>query len=451
MSMKAPRTVIPLGSGLIAAALLLSGCSAPGSSQQTSAQAVSQSDIDKAMDTDTTLNFWTWVPNIDQEVALFQKKYPKIKVNIQHVGQGPAHYQKVRAAIAAGQGAPDVVQVEYPYISSFQLADNLLDLAPYGANDMKDQYVDWIWNQVSRGDKVYAYPQDSGPMGTLYRDDIMTKAGLSGAPKTWDDFAVAAKTVKDKTGSYITNLAPSDAGAFIGLLWQAGVKPFSYSGGKDVGIAIDTDKSQEVVKYWNTLVRQDLVAIDPGFTDTWYQGLANGKYASWQTAAWGPVFLQGTAKTTSGLWRAAPLPQYAAGENVSGNLGGSSNAVLAGSKNPIAAEKLAEFINSDPASTALFNTKQSLFPTSTALLESPEFTSQEAQFFGGQKVNELFAGVSKTVDKTFEWPPFMDYVYSSFKETLGKAIADKGDMSAGLTAWQNQMITYAKAQGFTVK
>ncbi len=450
MRMKAPRTVMALGSGLLAASLFMSGCSAPGKSPA-STPAVSQADIDKAMNTDTTLNFWTWVPNIDQEVALFEQKYPKIKVNIQNVGQGPAHYQKVRAALSAGQGAPDVIQVEYPYISSFQLANNLLDLAPYGANDMKTQYVDWIWNQVSRGDKVYAIPQDSGPMGNLYREDIMAKAGLTGSPKTWDDFAAAAKTVKEKTGSYITDLAPSDAGAFIGLLWQAGVKPFSYSGGKDVGIAIDTEKSQQVVKYWNNLVRQDLVANDPNFTDTWYQGLANGKYAGWLTAAWGPVFLQGTAKSTSGLWRAAPLPQYSAGENVSGNIGGSSNAVLAGSKNPIAAAKLAEFINSDPMATALFNSKQSLFPTSTALLKSADFTNQGAPFYGGQKVNELFAGISQTVDKTFEWPPFMDYVYSSFKETLGKAIADKGDMSAGLTAWQNEMTTYAKAQGFNVK
>ncbi|WP_437773601.1 ABC transporter substrate-binding protein [Arthrobacter sp. KNU40] len=449
--MKAPRTAKALGAGALAASLLLTGCAGGANSATAPAAAVSQSDIDKAMDTDTTLNFWTWVPNIDQEVALFEKKYPKIKVNIQNVGQGPAHYQKVRAAISAGQGAPDVIQLEFAYVSSFQLSNNLLDLAPYGAKDMKNQYVDWVWNQVTRGDKVYGIPQDSGPMGNLYRSDILAKAGLNAAPKTWDDYATAAKTVKDKTGSYITNISPSDAGAFIGLLWQAGIKPFSYSGGQDVGIAIDTDKSQQVAKYWNSLLQQNLVANDPGFTDTWYQGIANGKYAGWLTGAWGPVFLQGTAKTTSGLWRAAPLPQYTADANVSANLGGSGDAVLAGTKNPIAAAKLVEFINSDPTSTALLNSKQSLFPTSTPLLQNPDFTKQEAPFYGGQKVNELFAGVANTVDKTFEWPPFMDYVNSSFKDTLGKAIAEKTDLGAGLTAWQNAMTTYAKAQGFNVK
>src|SRR4051794_34963267 len=43
-------------------------------------QTVTQADIDKAMTTPTTLTFWTWVPNIAQEVAVFEKKYPAIKI-----------------------------------------------------------------------------------------------------------------------------------------------------------------------------------------------------------------------------------------------------------------------------------------------------------------------------------------------------------------------------------
>ena len=48
------------------------------------------------------------------------------------------------------------------------------------------------------------------------------------------------------------------------------------------------------------------------------------------------------------------------------------------------------------------------------------------------------------------WLPFMDYVYSQFNETLGKAFADKTDAVAGLQAWQDACAKYAKDQGFTV-
>lgn len=442
-----PRAVVSLGAGLLASSLLLAGCSGTSSDTATS---VTQDEIDKAMTTDTTLNFWTWVPDIKNEVAAFEKKYPAIDVKVQNVGQGQDHYAKVRAAISAGKGAPDVIQLEYPYISSFQLSDDLLDLRPYVGDALDDKFVDWVWNQVTRDNVILAVPQDTGPMGNLYRSDILEKAGLTESPTTWDDYATAAKTVKSSTGAYITDLPPNNAGAFIGLLWQAGVKPFSFDGSKTVGVDLDSAKAKAVADYWQKLIQDDLVAVDPNFTDSWYQGLSNGKYAGWLTAAWGPVFLQGTASDTAGLWRAAPLPQYAAGEEVSANLGGSSDAVLKGSKNPIAAAKLAEFINTDSRTTSQFNTEQSLFPASTDLLESADFLAVESPFYGGQKVNALFADVSDTVDAEFEWLPFQDYVASSFNETLGKAIADKGDLSAGLTAWEADIKKYAKDQGFTV-
>ena len=82
------------------------------------------------------LTFWTWVPDIENEVKLFEEKYPAIDVKVENVGQGLPHYQKLRSAIEAGEGAPDVAQIEYQYIPSFVLPESLLDLTPYGADDL---------------------------------------------------------------------------------------------------------------------------------------------------------------------------------------------------------------------------------------------------------------------------------------------------------------------------
>ncbi|MFP7834497.1 ABC transporter substrate-binding protein [Marisediminicola sp. LYQ134] len=450
MNTRSKKTMASLGASVVTVSLLLTGCASGGSDDGGSAEQVSQDDIDAAMETETTLNFWTWVPDIEDEVAAFEEQYPAIDVQVENVGQGQDHYVKVRAAIAAGQGAPDVIQLEYPYIPSFQLTEDLLDLRPYVGDALDDAFVPWVWNQVTSDEQILAIPQDTGPMGNLYRDDILSDAGLDGSSETWDDFATAAETVKDSTDSYITNLPPNDAGVFIGKLWQAGVKPFQYDGGQEVGVDLDGEQAQEVAAYWQDLIERDLVSVDPNFTDQWYQGLSNGKYAGWITAAWGPVFLQGTAADTAGLWRAAPLPQWEEGASVSANLGGSSNAVLAGSENPIAAAKFAEFLNTDPDTIAQFNTQQSLYPAANELLSSEDFLSVQADFYGGQEVNALFAEVSDTVDADFQWLPFQDYVAASFNETLGSAIADRGDLSAGLTAWENDIKRYAEDQGFTV-
>ena len=95
--------------------------------------------------------------------------------------------------------------------------------------------------------------------------------------------------------------------------------------------------------------------------------------------------------------------------------------------NPIAAYELAKFINNDTESALRLATEQFLFPATTATLDDPAFVDQESEFYGGQKVNKLFAEISDTVDTDFQWLPFMDYVYSTYEETIGKRIADKGD------------------------
>jgi multiple sugar transport system substrate-binding protein len=449
--MKIRKTALALASGATALALLLSGCSASGGTTTGSTKPVTQAEIDKAMSTPTTLTFWTWVPDIQNEVNLFEKKYPKIKVKVVNTTGGAQHYPKLRAALKAGKGIPDVAQMEYDYIPSFTQTKSLLNLESYGADKLGSQYVDWVWNQVSNSSGVWGIPQDSGPLGTLYRDDIFKQAGLNGAPATWDDFATAAAQVKSKTGSYITDLPGNDMFQMISFFWQAGAKPFSYDGKKTVGVDLDSATDQKVVSYWQDLIDKNLVATDPDFTDAYYQGLAQNKYASWLVAAWGPVFLQGTVKNTSGKWRAGDIPQWTAGANVSGNWGGSSDAVMAATKNPIAAYELAKFINSDEESTVMLANKQFLFPTTNATLSDPKFVDQKSAFYGGQQVNKFFAGVSKTVDKKFEWLPYMDYVNSSYTNTLGKAIANHGDLKAALAQWQQQVAAYGKQQGFTVK
>lgn len=451
--MATPRNAAKALAALVAiSSLALTSCSSsssgPSADAPGSGETYTQEQIDEAMTTPTTIDLWAWV-EVQDQVDLFEAKYPDIKVNIVNNGGATQQYVKYRAALEAGKGVPDVVQVGYDRISSFNQTESLLDLTPLGAADISSQFVPGIWSQVESNGGVWAIPQDSGPMGTLYRTDLFQQAGVE-LPATWDDFAVAAEKLKASTGSYITNLPGNDMPQMLGFFSQAGTSPWSYDGKETVGIDIDNEVTQEVVGYWEKLVQADLVGVDPDYTDGWYQGLARGQYASWLTAAWGPTFLQGTAGETSGLWAAGDLPQWDASERVSANWGGSANAVSAESDSPIAAYKLAEFINTDPASTVSLANDLFLFPTTVATLEDPAFADKEAEFYGGQKVNAFFADVSSTVAENQQWLPFMDYVNSAYDETLGKAIAERGDMLGALTAWQDKVAEYAEQQGFTV-
>ncbi|MFI6661151.1 ABC transporter substrate-binding protein [Streptomyces sp. NPDC050523] len=449
----ASRRSFLAATGAVSLGLALSACGGSGGAGGSApAKPVSQADIDKAMNTPTELTFWTWVPNIAKEIALFEQKYPAVKIKIVNAGQGTPQYTKLRTALKAGSGAPDLVQMEYQAIPTFTITDSLLDLRPYGASALKDRFVDWTWGQVSGSDgEVWAIPQDTGPMGMLYRKDIFDRHGIQ-VPRTWDEFAAAARKLhKADSGVYLTNLAANQVAAWHGLLWQAGAKPYLTSGKSDITLSVDDAVSRKLGEYWGGLAKEGVIGVEPDFTDSWYAALNKGKYATWLTAAWGPVFLSGSAKATAGKWRAAPLPQWDAAKPSSGNWGGSTTAVIRSTKNPVAAAVFAQFLNSDPASAKMFTTEQFFFPATKPLLSDAGFTGETPSFYGGQKVNQVFADISTTVDSAFQWPPFLDQAATDWTETVGKSLADKGDTAAALGTWQTRLSTYAKSQGFTVK
>ena len=83
------------------------------------------------------------------------------------------------------------------------------------------------------------------------------------------------------------------------------------------------------------------------------------------------------------------------------------------------------FLNHDPQSSMLMATKQFLFPPLKQTLTDPAFTGLTPSFYGGQKVNALFAEISKTVTTNFQWSPFNDYVTSSNNQIFGGALIAK--------------------------
>jgi multiple sugar transport system substrate-binding protein len=395
-----------------------------------------------------TLTFWTWVPNIQNEIDLFQQSHPNIKIKLVNAGQGQPEYTKLQTALKAGAGAPDVVQIEFQYLPTFALTGKLVDLTQYGANDVKNDYVPWTWSQVSQGSKVYAIPQDSGPMGLLYRQDIFEQYHLA-VPQTWDQYAQEAIALhKANPKVYMADFPPAQGGQFNALTWQAGSRPFKVNG-TNLSIHLDDPATLKVADYWGNLVRQKVVKTETDFTNDWYAALGNGTYATWIAAAWGPVFLSGVAAPSAGKWRAAPLPQWNAGEQATGNWGGSTDAVTTQSAHPKEAAEFAIWLNHDKNSAMMMAQKQFLFPVLTGVLNDPSFDTASS-FYGGQKVNEVFIQSSHNVDTTFQWSPFQDYVYTQYSNQMGDAVNGKISFEQAIHNLQNNTVNYAKAQGFTV-
>jgi len=395
-----------------------------------------------------TLTFWSWVPNLQKAVDVFEQSHPNIKIKLDNVGAGGNEYTKLTTALKAKSGAPDVVQLTYEELPTYELSNYLIDLSPYGAAALQSDYVDWAWAQVTQGSKIFAIPQDSGPMGLIYRQDIFDQYHLA-VPTTWDQYAQEAIQLhKDNPKISMTDFPSSDGSWFTALLWQAGSRPYKVNG-TTVSLHMDDAAALQVADYWGNLVKSGAVSTGQDFTNDWNAGLANGTIATWITAAWAPTDLEGTASGTTGKWRVAPLPQWTAGAQVSSNWGGSTDAVTVQSKHPAEAAEFAEFLNHDTTSATLLTQQLSLFPTLKSVLTAPSFSSP-VPFYGGQQVNSIFVQSSQEVDTSFQWSPFQDYAYTQMTNQLADAVSGKISFEQAMHNAQQAVVSYAQAQGFTV-
>lgn len=442
------RTTGRLLRGFALLSVLALGATACGGSDDDSSgqKAVSAADIQAALKKGGTVNVWAWEPTLKTVAADFQKKYPKVKINLVSERSGDKHYTALSNAISAGKGVPDVAQVEYFALSQYSLTKGLSDLAPYGADKLAAKYTPGPWNAVSEGDKVYGLPMDSGPMAMFYNKKVFDKYKIA-VPTTWDEYVDAARKLhKADPKVYIANDA-GDAGFTTSMLWQAGSRPYKVDGTK-VTVNFEDAGAKKYTDTWQKLIDEKLVSPINGWTDDWYKGLGDGTIATLTTGAWMPANFVSGVPSASGDWRAAPMPQWTKGDKASAENGGSSLALPTLGKNKELAYAFVEYANSgDGVQTRI---KQGAFPATKAELQSTEFQNTKFDYFGGQEANKIFAESAANVASDWSYLPFQQYANSIFNDTVGKAYISGTKLAAGLKSWQDASIKYGNEQGFTV-
>lgn len=398
----------------------------------------------------TKLTFWGWPAGYDLAVNEFNKTHPKICVELENAGASTAEYTKLTDAIKAGSGAPDVATIEYFELPSFEVTKSLVDLSKYDISSAQQNEAPIAWSQVSQGSHVYAMPVDLGPMALFYNEKQFTAAGIQ-VPTTWDQFATAADQLHAKSPSTaITNFDPESQQDVLALMQQFGAFPFTYTGGSKLGIDFTGTKEMQFAKYWDQLIAKKEVTTVADFSPAQWSNFDSGTDAARLSPAWGPVGMQLSIKKTIGDWRTAPLPETTAGTPASGSWGGSTLAVVKGTKH---AKEAAEFVKwfggSDDAWKILSGPIAGAFPAYLPLLNDPTFQSQTLKITGSSTPNTVFATAAKNVQAA-EWPPIMTAALTQWTSTFAGVTKGTETLEQAFTTFQSQLTKYAKSQGFTV-
>ncbi|RGA00223.1 extracellular solute-binding protein [Microbispora triticiradicis] len=391
------------------------------------------------------LTYWTWVPNMDKIVSVWNQAHPDIQVTVSKQAGGDDAAAKFLTAARAGN-PPDLVQAEYQMLPSFVAADAVADIKAETAQ-AKGEFGEGVWGLVTLGtDAVYAVPQDSGPMMLYYRRDLFDKYGIE-VPKTWDEYAEAARVVRGKDPKvFLGTFSSKDPGWFAGLSQQAGAQWWSIDGDA-WKVAVDDEPTRKVASYWGGLVKEGVIDDMPYFTPEWNKALNDGRLLTWPSAVWGPGVLSSNAPKGKGKWAVAPLPQWNAGENHSGFWGGSSTAVAAKSPSRAAAATFATWLNTDPQALGLLIEEGAVYPASAKgaalMTEAPGYFSNQPDFW------KQAAAIGATA-RGFTFGPDVNVTYNAYRDAFDKAVAARSDFTAAVRTMQDTTVTDMRKTGFTL-
>ena len=424
------------GAALITAGALLAGCSANSATTPS----------EPAANPTGELTFWSAIPGMDLVTEAFNESQDDITVTFEEIPNGPnGGYAKLATAIESGTG-PDVAGFEYGQLPQFVGSGSVIALDDLVPAETLDEYSDQVRGLVTFEDATYGLPYDAPPLVTYYRQDVLDAAGVD-VPETWDDFEAAARAVRAANPSaYLASYNQNEPAVLAALAWQAGGQWYGIDG-DSWKIGIDDKASTKVAEFWQRLIDEDLVKVQPSFSDEWTADLGSGVTNGVIGASWSAAGLKARTEASgqAGKWVAAAPPTW--GDDASAFYGGTSFAITKNSKNPAAAAKFLEFVTTDPVAI------EARGEVGSAYLAYPGLNEIAAGVFPTEYfANDIYAAFDESYDRVVDgwaWGPNWDITNTALKDSMS-TVGAGGTVPDGLTTAQQATVEGLEQLGLTV-
>jgi cellobiose transport system substrate-binding protein len=424
------RTAI-IAAAATTTAIALAGCAGSGASSGDPNEKI----------TLTVTTFGTM--GFDDLYKQYEKDHPNITIKATNIDTGGNAQTDWQTKQAAGSGLPDVQAVEEGWLSKvMQVSSSFADLRDYGANDIKNRWVDWKVKQAtdSKG-RIIGYGTDIGPEGLCYNSKLFAAAGLptdrdqvaayfGGDNATWQKFFEVGKAYHDKTGK-----AWYDQSGFV---WNSMVNQLPEGYYKADG-TLNVKDNPDLKARWDLLAQAAADGLSSNQTQwDWGKGKAftDGSFATFVCPGWMLGVVKGQVEAAGGSsadgWDFANVfPGGAA------NWGGSFLTVPTTSKHPKEAAALAAWLTDKESQVATFQ-KAGTFPSVTEAQSDPGVTGQNdlTKFFNGAPIGEILAKRAVGVVAQYKGPDDATIQEQVFGPSIQQLDSGKAD---GQTAWNNAM------------
>ncbi len=291
------------------------------------------------------LEFWTMQlqPKFNDYfkdvIGKFEATNPGIKVHWVDVPWG-AMQGKIQAAMGA-RTAPDVVNLNPDFAIQLAARNAWLDLDPVLTKGESKEYLPSIWQAGTLDGKAFSFPWYLTTNVTIYNQELLTKAGVAKPPTSYQELALAAKQIKEKTGKYalFTTFVPEDSNDVLESLVQMGVQLVDKQG----KAAFNTPAGKAAFQYWVDLYKQGLIPKE-ALTQGHQQGIQ--LYQAGETAmlSAGAPFIDTIAKNAPQIAKVSAVAPQITGQTGKKGVAVMNLVIPRSTKMPDAAVKFALFI-----------------------------------------------------------------------------------------------------------
>ena len=361
------------------------------------------------------LKFWHTYSDTEDKVftkevlPAFEKKYPNIKIKPVKMPTEGLKQQVVQGV--AGSAAPDMMRMDIVWVPEFAKTGALNEVGGMeGFNELKGKCFDAPMATNSWQGKYYGIPLDTNTKIAIYNKAALTEAGLTEAPKSFDDLIAAADKIKGKHKNGLIGVAGNDGWGMAPYFLSLGGKYCDEKYTKASGFINSAESVaalEKLVKLKDDgILGKCLLGGQPG---TWDGVKKDGNYLMIDDGPWFDSILTDKDKKSTSY---SLMPKGSAG-SIS-VVGGQDIVMFKNCKHPKEAWTFMKFLlENEPQK--IMALKASLIPTNKDAANDAEVTKNE--------VLKLYVDQTKTAWARIpnpNWEQMNDKISKAFEKAMRK-------------------------------
>lgn len=310
-------------------------------------------------------------------------------------------YSSYTMALMNKDNFPDIAYVDHVFVQRLAYDGIIGNLSDYGADEVKDKFIDSLWSTTQFNGGTYALPMSANVLTVAYNKALLTKVlgkefTDADMPKNWDEYIAIGKkieeynTANNLTGNnklYLTTVPAGTGNESMGAMFF-----MSYAARSGGRLMNDNLTAMELATEQNKSAAAKIKQLgDLGYTPTSFSEskFETGKVAFIEMGPWKLIDYSRISASQKDICdiRYTNVFPLSSGGQTQGALGLYSLVMTKKTKNAALAADFIKYLTTSDEIQLAHNTVQNLMPTTKTAIANEYYQTAEWSVFINQLNN----------------------------------------------------------------